>query len=483
MHDVNLFIILFFALLFIIIQYYRVRFLTRVPLWGDTFTYLRIAREIALHKKIPSELDFFSRGNGQLDTFSLPPLLMLLLAPFSRLPYKFLIHFSTIVDIIIACVIATAAHLVFHCSISASIVATLIYLLTPKNCTTSLVLTPRPLGLLSLLLFVVSVSVYFQTGRIIYFALSTVSVSMLLLSQRMATQILFIITPFLILFYCFVQPIEAMYIGTSVFIGILITLIVTRGHYSIIIGDHVRRIFLHAKYGDQNTFRKSVGDPRRLVKENPWLLYTLLFLFEPQPLVDPSMWPIISYLIGIVILSIVWIFGNSINHIYFSSPFVALCIVKMFPIGFMEAILLIVLGLLSFTKIMRVYKVTKGRSINGDWLKCFEYIKEKALNGTVMVLPNISCPPIIYFTDLILISAGHGSGAMSFNRLFLQKNLLSQRFLKNFIIKSEVDYLLVDKEKFPIDSILGLNANGLVSAEVIFDNSQLCLLGMSRGTS
>lgn len=477
MHNFDLYLVITFAILAIIIVAYRIRYVTNRPAWGDAFTYLRVAKEIAKHKRIPSHLSFYWTGADNGDRFTLPPLLMILLSPFSNLPYKLIIHFSFVFDLLISITVYLAAYHIFHCTVLQALLASLICLITPMNCVTSASLTPRPLGLFLFLLFCIFLTLFQTHGNILFFLLSSISIALLLLSQRMITQIVLIVTPTIVICFYMFFHLDLFFIIFSIIVGILIAMLLTWGGYIRIISDHFNRIKLHAKHGDQTKFKKRFGNPLQIIKANPWMFFLIIFLSPDRPL-DASLYMIIGYIIGIIVLAEIWILGNGANHIYFSAPLVALALSdNLFSSALMNFSLFVV-GLICFFIIIREYKTFGQKHINQYWLECFDFINKNNMSGRIMVLPNISCPPLIYYTQLDLIAAGHGSNAMAFNRLILQKNMSDIRFLSDFIRKNKVNYLLVDTRNYPnINKLKFLVDNAF---KTLFRNESLTLLSLEH---
>lgn len=479
MHNFDLYLVITFAILATIIVAYRIRYVTNKPASGDAFTYLRVAKEIAKHKRIPSHLSFYWTGTDNGDKFTLPPLLMILLSPFSNLPYKLLIHFSFVFDILISITVYLAAYHIFQCTALQALLASLIYLITPINCFISASLTPRPLGLFFFLLFCIFLTLFLVHGNILFFLLGTTSLSLLLLSQRMITQIIFIVSPFIVIYFYLFFNHNLLFLIYSILFGVLITLLFTWGRYVAIISDHINRIKLHAKHGDQTKFKKRFGNPLQIVKANPWLLFLIIFL-NPDRSLDDSSYIIIGYIIGIIVLAGIWIFGNSVNHIYFSAPLVSLALSNNLFSSSQMNLSVFVVGFICFVIIIREYKTFGQKHINQYWLECFDFINKNNIHGRIMVLPNISCPPLIYYTQLDLIAAGHGSNAMAFNRLTLQKNMSDVHFLSDFILKNNLDYLLVETKNYPLSNIKKLNLSGDNDFKTLFRNESLTLLSLEH---
>lgn len=428
---------------------------------------------------MPEYLSFYSTGRNKPDQFTLPPLLMVLLSPFSNLPYRKIIHFSFIMDCLITLTIFLFLISVYQINIDRAVICSLIYLLTPINCTTTVSLTPRPLGLLLFLFFTVFTTMYFEDKQVLYFILSCFCITGLLLSQRMITQILVIVSPFVVLFYTIFYKYNMLFILFSVFMGIILALVITKGQYKKIFLDHYNRIKLHYIHGDQNNFSKKIGNPLRIIKANPWLLFLIVILY-PGFSFPENMYVIVGYLFGIIILTELWIFGNGINHIYFTAPLISILLSSYIFSVSISHLLIIMFSIGCLIIVIREFSNMKKEYIGKDWFDCFDFINNNKLKGYAMVLPTISYSPLIYYTDMNLISAGHGSKAMSFNRLYLKKNMIHPKDLKHFIEDLKPDYLLIEKDKFDLSSWLLGEKNNEVGLVKLYENKSVAFLSLDK---
>jgi len=466
----------------VIIQVYRIRNL-RAPRLGDAFTYLRIAKEISKFRKIPRYLHFYSTGRNKPDKFTLPPLLMIILSLFADTEYKKLINISFVMD----CLISAAIFVILFFSLQISSVnaalGSFIYLLSPINCTTSVSLTPRPLGLFFFLLFCIFVARYAESGLIVLFIFSCFCITGLLLAQRMVAQIVFIVSPILVLLSYFFLNTIPLFILSSVLLGGLIALLVTKGRYKEILSDHFNRIRIHFQFGDQNKFSKKFGNPLRIVKANPWLLLVLLPLFDSSIPITPETYILFGYLFGIILLAEFWFLGNGINHIYFAAPLIAIILGSYNFQNFFSQLLIIIISVGCGVIVIREFANMKKQYIGKDWFACFEYINTHQMKGYVIVLPSISFSPVAYYTSLNLISAGHGSTAMTFNRLYLKNNIHDHKLLSRFLNEIKPDFILLEKSKFPRFSRYAQQKDGQDSVKTLYENESLALMSFEPAST
>jgi hypothetical protein len=366
-------------------------------------------------------------------------------------------------------------HTLMNATLLQAVTASLIYLLSPINAFVQTQITPRPLGALFFLLFVAFFSIFMKNGSTQCLLFCPLWIALLLLSQRMVTQILVLGIPFIAIFLMICVDYRiAMHFLAVVASGVLLAVVMTGGYYRTVFIDHYRRIIQHARHGDQTTFRKKLGNPLQIVKANPWMV-VLGFLMLVHGAPDLYVAPIAGYLIISMMLAFFWVFGNSVNHVYFASPLGALLISKYLFLNLFETIILLATATGCLYLIYREYSVAVKKQIDRQWFECFSFIRDREMKGAILVLPGIACPPIVYYTNLRLISAGHGSKAMEFNRLFLRENISNPAFIKKFVTENGVAWVLFEKSRLRLDVALILKD----VYPTIFENEALCLLKMT----
>ena len=269
---------------------------------------------------------------------------------------------------------------------------------------------------------------------------------MAFLSQRMITQIIVIVSPIAVITLSVYFSFDEWTVLGEIAGGMLVAILLTKGRYLPVLKDHVDRIVLHMRYGQQDRFAKEFLSPVQIAKANPWLLLALGILPLQQTPSELLLLPL-AYTYGILVLSFLWVIGNSINHIYFLSPLTALLVAAGVPLTLSIVAILIVFAVLCSVLIIREFRVVAARRIKADWLKCFQYIVDSGLSGRTMVLPQISFPPLIYYTPLVMVASGHGSKAISYDRLTLKKNINDPLFLVRFFRKNNIRYLIIDQQK------------------------------------
>lgn len=434
------------GLLFAIVAALHVFRVVRVnngPHSGDAFTYLRLAREIRRQRTLFPEMVFYH--TGEREVLQLPPLMMALLVPVAGLPYSLALNIAALLDVVIAVIVVVAGMSVFDLEPWRAVLAGAIFLLTPINMVTAASLTPRALGLLWFVIFVLGATLHASDPGASWFVVSAVAVMLAFLSQRMVTQIILLLVPLVTagLWVAGVSGYGSMPLAVAA--GFAGALLLSLGGYWRVISDHMRRVIVHMKVGQQQRFRREFGNPRHIVKANPWLLLLIAALVAGgQP--DPILWLSAAFVVGMLLLAIVWVMGNSVNHMYFASPFVAWLVVDVLPDGLAWYVTVAVTGLISGVLVFREYRMLSTTQVAPEWLRCFAFIRDNGLEGRALVVPMVSFPPLIYYTSLVMISSGHGSKAVTFDRMQIRRQLNVPGFLTRSVRDLGIRYLLVDLE-------------------------------------
>jgi hypothetical protein len=385
---------------------------------------------------------------GEREILQLPPLMMALLVPVAGLPYSLVLSLAALLDVVIAGIVIFAGMTVFDLASWRAVLAGAIFLLTPINMATAASLTPRSLGLLWFVIFVLGMTLYISGPAVLWFGVSALAVALAFLSQRMVTQIILLLVPLIAGGFWFMGmpnygsmvPITA-----SGFVG---ALLLSLGGYWRVITDHLRRVIVHMKVGQQQRFRREFGNPRHIVKANPWLLLLGVSLVAGGR-IDPLLWLSAAFVAGMLLLAIVWVMGNSVNHMFFASPFIAWLIAAALPDGVVWLAAVVAVGIISGVLVLREYRLFSTTQIPLQWLSCFEFIRENGLEGRALVLPMVSFPPLIYYTPLVMISSGHGSKAVTFDRMQIRHQLGTPGFLARSVRDLDIRYLLVDLKSTP----------------------------------
>jgi hypothetical protein len=425
----------------IALQGFRVARVNNRPHTGDVFTYLRLAREIRRQRRLFPEMVFYHTGEREI--LQLPPLMMALLVPVAGLPYSVILSLAALLDVVIAGIVVFAGVVVFDLAPWRAVLAGVIFLLTPINMVTSASLTPRALGLLWFLIFVLGMTLYAGDPAVLWFGVAALAVTLAFLSQRMVTQIILLLVPLIAgAFWLAGVPGYGLMV-LAVAVGFIGALLLTMGGYWRVITDHVRRVVVHMKVGQQQRFRREFGNPRHILKANPWLLVLIASLIAGGRF-GPELWLSAAFVAGMLLLAIVWVMGNSVNHMFFASPFIAWLIVAALPEGMPWLAAIVAVGVVCCVLVLREFRLAATTQVSQAWLNCFRFIREQGLQGRTLVVPIVSFPPLIYYTPLVMVASGHGSKAVTFDRMQIRHQLKVPGFLAGLVRDLDIRYVLVD---------------------------------------
>lgn len=431
------------AAAFLGLQIYRTIRVNAKPHLGDSFTYLCIAREMRRQRSLFPRLEYCC--TEQPEVLQLPPLLMAMLVPVARAPYAVAMSLPVVVDVMTAVLTAVVGHLAFGLDPGRAVLAGLVFLLTPLNSIMTADLTPRSPALFWLIAFVAAGSMLVAGGGVIWLGAAAVAAMLAVMTQRMVTQILLIVSPVVAISFAIGGRPAYLGIVIALALGLVLAWAVTGGRYGQVIADHLRRILVHARTGQQQRLRREFGRPRHIVKANPWLLLLAASLVAGHGLAE-SLWLSAAFVVGMLVLAVIWVMGNSVNHVYFASPLVAWLLAATLPAGLAWEAAVAVVAVVCVVIVVREFGVTMKARIPDEWMEAFRFTDERRLTGRALVLPRVSFPPLPYYTDLVIVSGGHGSKAMTFNRLHVQKNLAVPGFITGLVRQLGIRYVFVDTE-------------------------------------
>jgi hypothetical protein len=425
----------------IALQLFRVARVNNRPHSGDVFTYLRLADEIRRQRRLFPEMVFYHTGEREI--LQLPPLMMALLVPVAGLPYSVILSLAALLDVVIASIVVFAGVSVFDLAPWRAALAGAMFLLTPINMVTSASLTPRALGLLWFVIFVLGMTLYAGDPALLWLCVSALAVTLAFLSQRMVTQIILLLVPLIAGGFWLAGVPGYGQMVLAVAVGFIGALLLTMGGYWRVIADHLRRVVVHMKVGQQQRFRREFGNPRQIVKANPWLLILIASLIAGGRF-SPDLWLSAAFVAGMLLLAIVWVMGNSVNHMFFASPLIAWLTVAALPENMLWLAATVAVGVVSGVLVLREFRLRATTHIPEAWLNCFRFIREQGLQGRALLVPSVSFPPLIYYTPLVMVSAGHGSKAVTFDRMQIRHQLNAPGFLAGLVRDLDIRYVLVD---------------------------------------
>lgn len=404
---------------------------------------------------------------------------MALLVPVAGLPYALVLSLAAAVDLLTALLVAGVGHFLFGLEPWRALLAALLFLLTPINAIMTASLTPRGLALFWFTAFVAALSAYVAGGSAAWILAGGAAVALALLSQRMVTQILVLVTPLVAMgFWLAGQP-HYGHLLSALLLGFALAWLVSGGRYGPVARDHLRRVLVHARIGQQQRLRREFGNPVQIVKANPWLLLlavTLALGGSRGQVLPAELGLAAAFVVGMLVLAVVWVMGNSVNHVFFASPMVAWLLAATLPAGSAWLLAVAGLGLVAVVIVWREFGVTAANQLPDAWLACFAFIRQQNLQGVALVVPRVSFPPLVYYTPLVMVSSGHGSKAMTFDRLTIRQRLQETQSMAGLARDLGVRYVLVDRGICSAEVLVaadGLQARGF---RPLFDSGQVLLL-------
>lgn len=461
----------------VFLQGWRIVRVNSRPQLGDAFTYLRTAREMRRQRRLFPELCFYH--TGETERLQLPPLLMAALVPVAEWSYAAVLSVAAAVDLLTAILVGGAAHQLFGLEPWRAVLAALLFLLTPLNALMTASLTPRGLALLWFTAFVACMSGYVAGGSAGWMLAAGVAVALALLTQRMVTQILVLVTPVVAAGFVLAGQPRYGHLLTALCLGFVLAWAVTGGRYGAVFSDHLRRVLLHARIGQQQRLRREFGSPVQVIKANPWLMLLAASLAVAGG--AGLSWPpglelAAAYAAGMLVLAIVWVMGNSVNHVYFASPMVAWLLAATLPAGGVWLAAAAALGLVAVVIVWREFGVAVAGHLSTDWLECFAYIRQHRLQGRALVVPRVSFPPLVYYTPLVMVASGHGSKAMSFDRLTIRRQIGDPATLAALVQELGVRYVLLDRSAGSAAELAAASELPSRGFRALFDSGTVLLL-------
>ncbi|MCC7490468.1 MAG: hypothetical protein IT485_12560, partial [Gammaproteobacteria bacterium] len=317
------------------------------------------------------------------------------------------------------------------------------------------------LALLWFTAFLACLSAYVAGGSAAWILAGGAAVALALLSQRMVTQILVLVTPLVAMgFWLAGQPRYGQLLS-ALLLGFALAWLVTGGRYGSVARDHLRRVLVHARIGQQQRLRREFGNPVQIVKANPWLLLlavTLVLGASRGQVLPVELGLAAAFVLGMLVLAVAWVMGNSVNHMFFASPMVAWLLAATLPAGNAWLLAVAGLGLVAVVIVWREFGVRITNQLSDSWLECFTFIRQQNLQGRALVVPQVSFPPLVYYTPLVMVSSGHGSKAMTFDRLTIRQQLSEPCAVVRLAHELGLRYIIVDRSASAAD--LHLNDDG-----------------------
>jgi len=435
------------------IYYFYIADMLRGPREGDGWFHLQCAKEIKKNKALLQYHEKFFPGRRVPYTY--PPLLHILLSLIvGRIPEKMLFLWPVIMNILLGVTIFLVSCFLNY-PLKESLLVSTLFLIIPSNIKGNISITPRQLGMLFFFLSILFATLAIKNNSFYLYLISIFLFAVLLLTHRMGVQLISIIATFFIIIFVFYKLNLVIYTMVWLLGGFTIAFVISGGFYKKVLVDHLKRLKLHFKYGSQSGKGKQLGNPFKILVRNPFLLFILIeCIFKLYYRNSFSVFTFVLLITTTVIfmVAVFWIWGSGDRHIIFASPITSLLLLD---INFADHIRLF--GIFSFiTLLVALYYIKISYSTHffpEATFEAYKYLNEKSDCHLVAILPNVAMPSFIYFVNKKIFAYPHDAGAMEFNRLGVKYRLSDHQYIRNLLLKSGVDALLIKKD-FPASNLL-----------------------------
>lgn len=403
--------LIYFIFILIIGFVLRVSLIVRYGWVGkDTFYHLLISRVIREKKELPKQVDRFVLP----EEYDYPPLTHVLLSKISEKNHKKIQLFFPFTDIL------TVIVLFFFCSatigISEALLAIAFYSVTPFAIDLSLSLGPRVIANFFLIITLLSTYSFLESNNVMLLITAVFSAALVMLTQRLAVQSMIAILVGVAI--VFINAVPILIIICAILVAIVLSkgfyIKVIRGHYDFIrvLGN---RLFDSQHSGEQASPFLQIT-PILFNLPIIGILFVLpFFSFTWSP---PMLFSLV-WVISLLVLSTIWVFGEGYRHMANSvAPMAIICSVWSMNIGIAMEITIVsgLLGLSIFKLIRLAKRKDLGMIFNSELLEAFEYVKKMAdKDDIVITIPTDLSYHAAYFTGCI---TAHSSGGFAKGLLY-----------------------------------------------------------------
>jgi hypothetical protein len=307
-----------------------------------------------------------------------------------------------------------------------ALAAAVLYSITPASYLQSISESARPLGALWYTLSIVLLS----SNGIIETMLATITITLTLISHKMATQTLFLTC-------LLISPL--LYAANNFFplillLGLALALLLTKGSYARILKDHAGYVGFHLKYGSWNKGKKEPGSPLTLAKFQPYFYIPIIgLLFYPHMFVGLTL-EILAWYASILVLFFVWLWGDNYRYLTYSAVPAAILSMYATYIG-MNPLAIIPALIVSALVIGKNILTSNRQPILPDFIKI-----DVPEESVILVLPS----------SVIYVSARHLKGRVLFGGGNAEALVFELETLPK-IMSTNPNELL---EKYPLTHIL-----------------------------
>jgi hypothetical protein len=408
--------ITFFVLLLLILS---VGFILRAALilkygWAgkDTFYHYLISKEIRREKRLPKTVDRFIEP----EQYDYPPLLHFLLSKVPERWYKGVQLFAPFTDILAALFIFIFCLINFDPPVA--LIAVAIYCFTPFAIDISFSMGPRVIA--NLLLIICLISTYYAVESFTMFSIivATISAALVLLTQRLAVQSLVAVLTVVMVVWSTFTPIIVL------IIAFFLAMLLSRGFYLTVLRGHIDFVKVMGSRLMDSEKRKVQPSPILDLKAITFNLPIIFIL--PLTFIQLIDWSsliifLFTWVISLLVLSALWIFGEGYRHM-------ANSVAPLAIIGGAWAVqsgdYKIIIGFISISLVLSLYKVYRldkmrqlGIVVTSDVLDAFRFIRDNgSTRDVVLTIPTDLTYHAAYFTGAIVAhSSGGCAKGLSYN--------------------------------------------------------------------
>lgn len=335
-----------------------------------------------------------------------------------------------------------------------SILAQIIYALTPMIAVENSNLTPRSFGYLNFTLAFYPLLLYQINHNIFYLMTGILFTSMLFLSHRFALQSFV----FIAVFFTFVDQSPVFLL--SLLASFAIALLITNGYYLRVARGHLANIyfwvlnynyrFAHQIYGNRKPKQLdwvgkayhflSVFSPIFIFGINIWIVSSFLFLYLKlfrgidiafNPIFyKMSLWIVFFYVFAAIVLKVKRLIPIGEGQRYLEMATVPSSIIssllffyfyKIYSspvlVAFLIAILTVNLALILFIQIKGIIK-DKNRSLTTDLEKAFDFINKLSKTIRIICIPHQITTMVLYQTKADVLVNADNPGLLKISNFY-----------------------------------------------------------------
>jgi len=371
----------------------------------DTFYHLLAARQIRNIKKIPNTIDRFVEP----EQYDYPPLFHILLSFF---PEKFLKKIQIIAPL--ADVVSIIIIFIF-CYILVgpweALAAAAIYSVTPFAIDWSFSLGPRVFANLFLIICLITTFLLLDSSNTLYLPVAVIFSACVMLTQRLAVQSMVAVLLAMSIVYMNYYPLLVL------ILALLLSLIISKMYYLKVLRGHIDFIRVLGKRLLDPKTRREQASPVLQIKPIIFNL-PIIGILAILPFLSIMWMPIITFsliwVIGLIIISILWVFGEGYRHMANAvAPLAIICGVWLANVGEVVTVIIVVsMFLLCIYKVNRLAKKREmGLILSPNILTAFQYILANGeADDVILTLPTDFSYHAAYFTGMI---TAHSSGGFA----------------------------------------------------------------------